>query len=176
HGELNRSVRLLQNIAKNEGLSPMNFAQSVHNTASGLFSIIQKLMQNMNAIAAGKDTFCMGMMDALVWLDLNPRDKVLITVYDDYIPEPYLCYTPLNNHCFALSFVLEKQNDINQNKLKNYIYWTIKSQNRNNISSENKQDIPNALMFLSWYLNQNESYLDQDFSQQKISWHKNHNE
>ena len=39
HGEIHRTLTLLSSLAGNEALSPAFFAQSVHNTASGMFGI-----------------------------------------------------------------------------------------------------------------------------------------
>ncbi len=42
HGELKTTLELLVSCAKGEPLSPTAFSQSVHNTASGLFTITTK--------------------------------------------------------------------------------------------------------------------------------------
>lgn len=42
HGELERTVQLLQDILSGEDASPTAFSQSVHNTAAGLFTIATK--------------------------------------------------------------------------------------------------------------------------------------
>lgn len=150
HGELQRCVNLFDYIYNQESLSPMAFAQSVHNTASGLYSIIHKKTHSLNAIAAGEQTFCMSMLDALVWMKLNPNQDVLVTVYDDYFPQEYKDLDIGVNSRYALSLLISLQPpkgsegqliscELNTNGLEKKV----------NLADN---DIPQALKFLAWYL------------------------
>ena len=40
HGDLNRTTKLIENVANQEELSPTQFGLSVHNAVSGLYSIM----------------------------------------------------------------------------------------------------------------------------------------
>ena len=53
HGELARSMTLLQGLAAGKPLSPTDFSMSVHNTAAGLCSIQGKAALPMSSLAAG---------------------------------------------------------------------------------------------------------------------------
>ena len=54
HGELARSMTLLQALADGQALSPTDFSMSVHNTAAGLCSIQGKAAIPMTSLAAGR--------------------------------------------------------------------------------------------------------------------------
>ncbi len=150
HGELQRCVSLFDYIYHQESLSPMAFAQSVHNTASGLYSIIHKQTHSMNAIAAGEQTFNLSLIDALVWLKLNPDHNVLVTVYDDYFPEAYKALDMGVNCRYAVSFVIGV-NKPDDNQIKP-IQCEL-SQTEAQID-DTHQDSPQALNFLVWYLSE----------------------
>lgn len=55
HGELARSMTLLQALANGQALSPTDFSMSVHNTAAGLCSIQGKAAIPMTSLAAGEN-------------------------------------------------------------------------------------------------------------------------
>jgi hypothetical protein len=102
HGELQCTVELLKDLASHTLLSPTHFSQSVHNTAAGLFSVMHKLHHNITSLAAGDNTFKMGLIDACTWLQLHPTDTVLLAMFDEYIPEIY----QQNNFEYAVAFLL----------------------------------------------------------------------
>ena len=56
HGELTRTLGLLQDIVSKEALSPLAFSQSVHNTASGIYGIVSGNTAASTSIAAGEET------------------------------------------------------------------------------------------------------------------------
>src|SRR5688572_17017530 len=55
HGEVHRSVELLEALARAEPLSPMAFSLSVHNAAAGIFSIGRVVRSGSTSVAAGGD-------------------------------------------------------------------------------------------------------------------------
>lgn len=77
HGEVNLSLSLINSILNNELPSPMNFSQSTHNASLGLFGINRKIEAPGTAISAGKDSFKMGLVSALGFLNKYPEKKVL---------------------------------------------------------------------------------------------------
>jgi hypothetical protein len=155
HGELGRAVEILKNIYHKEILSPMNFAQSVHNSAAGLFSIIHRLHQNINSIAAGDNTFLMGMVEAFTWLELNPQQTILLTIFDDNIPDEYRSLAIKSNYQYAVSLLLT--NDLAQPSALVFSLDFIKkldSRMRGNdgetVRGNDGGTLPQALEFLQW--------------------------
>ncbi|NOY92090.1 MAG: beta-ketoacyl-ACP synthase [Deltaproteobacteria bacterium] len=87
-GEIDIMVTLLEQIAEGErGLSPLRFKHSVHNAASGLVSIAKGNRGFSTAMAAGRRSFEMGLLEAFGLLAADERE-VLLCVADDRLPEP----------------------------------------------------------------------------------------
>ncbi len=163
HGELKRTVGLLQDIAAKEILSPMSFAQSVHNIAAGLFSVIHKLQQNMTSIAAGDSTFLMGMIETVTWLKLNPGKVVLLTMFDQYIPDEYEALNIQSNYEYAVALLLT--NNLTSTPA---ISLTLVYTKRHVL----KKELPLALEFLAWLLQPQEQELTQSTGEQILRWCK----
>ena len=89
HGEVNLSLNLITSILNEELPSPMNFSQSTHNAPLGLFSIYGKNQAPGTAISAGKDSFKMGLVSALGFLNCNPDKKVLCIYAEPKIDQLY---------------------------------------------------------------------------------------
>ena len=152
HGEINSTVKLLKEISDQAILSPTNFSQSVHNTSAGLFSVIHKLQQNMSSIAAGDQTFLMGMIEGLAWLKLNPEKTILLTMFDEVLPREYQSLKVPSNYTYAVSLILSgKQLD------SPGFSWSVDTLNQDD---EVKQ-LPQALEFLSWFLRPTKKILKQ---------------
>lgn len=160
HGEINSTVHLLKEISEKTVLSPTNFSQSVHNTAAGLFSMIHQLQENMTSIAAGNETFLMGMIEAIAWLKLNPEKTVLLTMFDEVLPDEYQSLNVQNNYTYAISMVLTNQ----------YLNTCSISLSFNTLNPDNKvKHLPQALEFFAWFLRPTKEIL----IQQSAIWCKN---
>ncbi|QSX33930.1 beta-ketoacyl synthase chain length factor [Shewanella avicenniae] len=105
HGELNRTIGLLEDIIAQQPLSPTAFSQSVHNTASGLFGIVCGNQQASTSIAAGRETLAQAMVEA--YSQLATKDAPLLLVYgDDPVPPIYDQYTDELEYPLALALLL----------------------------------------------------------------------
>jgi len=106
HGELVRTREILKSISEGVEISPAAFAQSVHNTGSGLYTIIAKSNAPSTSIASGANTFAFGWIDAQAYLAGNPGHKVMLVDSDEVIPEEYQRYSG-QVHCdHALAMIL----------------------------------------------------------------------
>jgi hypothetical protein len=105
HGEIQRTQALLANLAAAEPLSPTAFSLSVHNTASGLYSIASNNCEPSTAIAAGADTLALAVVEAAG--ALQHCERVLVVFADEPLPAHYTtasrCEMP-----HALALLLEK--------------------------------------------------------------------
>lgn len=81
HGELNRTVALLQDIIREQPISPIGFSQSVHNTASGIFSILTQNRAPSTSIAAGETTLEQAFLEA--YAQLCEENSALLLVFGD---------------------------------------------------------------------------------------------
>lgn len=174
HGETNRVQSLLKQIAQKELLSPMDFSQSVHNTASGLLSLSQGIKSNINSIAGGKDTFFMAIIEALTYLQLNPHSQVLLVIYDEPLAACYQSYDCDYDQQYACAFMMD-----------NYAHTTKDGFScRLDISpraeGEKRKEIavhttvfPPALIFLAWAYDEFDNNLKQDGAFWQFNWYKN---
>ncbi|MDO6618480.1 beta-ketoacyl synthase chain length factor [Pseudomonadota bacterium] len=92
HGELTRTLGLLQDIVIKEPLSPLAFSQSVHNTASGIYGIVTGNTAASTSIAAGEETLAQAMVEVFAQLAENP-EPILMVFADDPVPPIYNQYT-----------------------------------------------------------------------------------
>ncbi len=97
HGELNRTVDLLQDIVRQQPISPIGFSQSVHNTASGIFSILTDNRSPSTSIAASENTLSQAIIEAYGQLaeDNSPLllvfgDEPVSDIYKEFTQEPEL--------------------------------------------------------------------------------------
>lgn len=85
HGELARSMTLLQALADGQALSPTDFSMSVHNTAAGLCSIQGKAAIPMTSLAAGENSLMAGLTEAVCALQVGAR-RVLLVAFEGPVP------------------------------------------------------------------------------------------
>lgn len=111
HGELPRTVEILQQVLQGEEASPMAFSQSVHNTSAGLFTIANKSPIPATSLAGCESSLHHALIEAYAYLNDNPDHRVLVIDFDAPLPEPYDIYeaspTP---PLYALGLVLRAGN------------------------------------------------------------------
>ncbi|WP_299008533.1 beta-ketoacyl synthase chain length factor [uncultured Shewanella sp.] len=108
HGEINRTMALLNDITVSQGLSPTHFSQSVHNTASGIFSILTKNYAPSTAIAAGTASLSQALIEAYAQLNENP-EPILVVYGDEPVPSIFRTFNSQPEWPIAMAFVLKKQ-------------------------------------------------------------------
>ena len=107
HGEIHRTVGLLTDLANDEPLSPMAFSLSVHNTASGLYSITSGNTAPSTAIAAGLDTLPMAFIEAIG--QLQRHEEVMLVYAEEPLPDDYQPFAPDDDsHLLGLALRLGK--------------------------------------------------------------------
>ncbi len=86
-GEIQTTDQLCIELAKPFGLvSPSAFHNSVHNTVAGYWGIAQQCTRPASALAAGRDTFALGLLEA--WCQLACQGgELLLVCYDEIWPE-----------------------------------------------------------------------------------------
>lgn len=144
HGELHRSMSLIQDILQGEEASPMAFSQSVHNTAAGLATIATKKALPLTSIAAAENTFQSALIDAWIYLADNPEHKVLVIDFDEPLPEPYLQFETQNYRGYGLGLVLSSGDN----------YAVSQEQNNDGYQVE----LPQGLDFIRHFLSNNNDW------------------
>lgn len=105
HGELDRTVELLQSLARREPLSPTEFSLSVHNSAAGLFSIARRDRSPASAVAAGEDSLAAGMLEGIGLL-ADGQPQALVVYADADPPAPYRGHIGVGSPVFAVAILL----------------------------------------------------------------------
>ena len=82
HGSINESIALLENVARDERISPAVFSHTVHNAQAGLFSIAAQNREASSSLAGGEDSFASGLVEALAHLSRDPERAVLLVMGD----------------------------------------------------------------------------------------------
>ena len=86
HGEAERTLTLLKDLAARAEISPTLFSMSVHNAVPGLWSILNGNRAPLCAVAAGPETFGWGLVEALAAFRAEPSAPVLYLYGDDLLP------------------------------------------------------------------------------------------
>jgi hypothetical protein len=108
HGELARTAELLNSIVAAEALSPTAFSMSVHNTASGLYSIAQQDKSASSAVASGIDTLESGFLDAVCGLHATDEARMMLVIADERPPEPFAAIVDAELPAYAAAFLLTR--------------------------------------------------------------------
>jgi hypothetical protein len=103
HGEADRTLALLQDLAAQRELSPTVFSMSVHNAVPGLWSIFKGNHAPITAVAAGEATFGWALVEASAAWQADPGTPVLCLYAEDRLPEPWAAGEPQQGlHVVAL--------------------------------------------------------------------------
>lgn len=89
HGEFGRTLSLLSALAAAEPLSPADFSLSVHHALVGLLSIATRNHSGHTAVAAGRESFAYGLLEASVAAAADPDQPVTLIHFDEPLPPPY---------------------------------------------------------------------------------------
>lgn len=107
-GSLARTLELLAALARDEPLSPAVFSVSVHNGTTGLCSIARGDRSATTAVAAGRDSLGMGLLEAACLISAGAT-HVVMCYADQNLPPPYDMAPGrgLQHRPFSISLLLE---------------------------------------------------------------------
>ena len=91
----------------------MQFSLSVHNAVCGILSIAWKLEEMQSVIAAGCDSFAMGITETLSLLNAYPKRDVLFIYVDYPLPDVFAAFNEpaMQAEARALLFSQTSKND-----------------------------------------------------------------
>jgi len=114
HGEIVRTWDILSSIHAGTEISPTAFSQSVHNTSSGLYTILKSSTAPSMSMGSGANTFAHGWLEAQAYLAANPTHRVLLVDFDEVLPQEYQPYNVNINceHSLAMTLHLVDQGGI----------------------------------------------------------------
>jgi len=111
HGEVSRSVELLNDLANGVPLSPTSFGLSVHNATGGLFSIARKDQAGNIAFAAGQSSIEHAVIEACGLL-CDGEPAVLLVVYDCPLPAVYSEFEDVREQPHAWAWLMQAPADV----------------------------------------------------------------
>ncbi len=107
HGDIERTLSILSELAAGQPVSPMNFSLSVHNAVPGVVSIHNRVTSAISSIASGDEALVPGLLEALGML--SPEcPKVLCAFADVALPEIYQPTADDAGLSYACCFVLSQ--------------------------------------------------------------------
>lgn len=104
HGDIERTLSVLLDLAKDGSVSPKNFSLAVHNAICGVLSIHSGLKGPINAIAAGEQALVPFLLEAAG--TLLDYEQVLCIMCDVPLPEVYRTEQSLPQTAYAACFLL----------------------------------------------------------------------
>lgn len=105
HGDVGRAVKLLDDLARGEALSPTGFGMAVHNASAGLFSIARADRANHIALAAGAASLHHALIEACGLL-ADGADTVLLVMCDCPLPAVFSHFEDCQEQPHAFAWLL----------------------------------------------------------------------
>jgi hypothetical protein len=103
HGDIYRTLTLLEDLVTTGAVSPAEFSVSVHNAIGALQGIAMQDACDYTTISAGQDNAVAGLVEACAFLKAG-ASSVLLVLYDELLPplyQPYLA-EPTFSYGFAI--------------------------------------------------------------------------
>ena len=143
-GDLVKTDELIEDVVDNQTLSPTKFALSVHNAVAGQYSILTDNKQPSTTIAAGIDSFHMGLCDAVARLKQSDNDELIMVCTETIAPEKYVPYITEQQIDHSVAILLSKTEG-------REVSLTPKTSNQAADKEQHNNTLPQALAFLAWY-------------------------
>ncbi|WP_448622725.1 beta-ketoacyl synthase chain length factor [Dickeya fangzhongdai] len=157
HGELERNLRILLALSKQESLSPTDFAMSVHNSAVGSLTIAAQAPLVSTSISAGMDSFQQGLVEVAA-LQSAGYSHVLLVDFDGAIPEFYHSQVAGQMPCYPYAVALLLAPGT-----------TLTCETRAMIDGATEPALPQSLQFLHGWLSCNPTFAV-DGERQRWHW------
>ncbi|WP_292360811.1 MULTISPECIES: beta-ketoacyl synthase chain length factor [unclassified Methylophaga] len=113
HGDTGLTLSLLEEIARDQPISPTGFSLAVHNAVAGIISIARKDKSPITAISAMNGLLLQTLFEAAAQLERHER--VFCVVYDIPLPALYQPYELSVPFPLALAFVVSRSDDAKAN-------------------------------------------------------------
>ncbi len=106
HGEVARSLPILEDLARGLPSSPTQFSMNVHNAVAGVWSIARQDPSPSNSVAAGAETFGLGLLEAFSLHVAVPSQPVLFVYADEPLPAPFAAFTDREAPLHAVALLI----------------------------------------------------------------------
>jgi len=163
HGNINESIDLLDRLAERQPLSPTAFSHTVHNAQAGLFSIAAANRRASSSIAAQRDSFACGYLEALTLLEREPDRPVLLVVGDVPLAPTFAALVEEPAGSYGLGLLLAREGEGTE----------LAFGRPPDASAPEPARWPDAIEFLRWYLS-GESSLVLGSARRPWKWQRLH--
>lgn len=126
YGEINQQFNMSKKIVTEHEVNPALFSYSVFNTAIGQLTIFYKNNERAISITCYDNFLDTILLQSIAFLNNSGKDKALLIVADEKLPQSYEEISKDKNYSFAFSFIIsadKNESDINieiiDNKNKN---------------------------------------------------------
>lgn len=143
HGELERTIKIVNSMASEQEISPKDFSLSVHNCSLGLFSIFTNNKHPGTSIAAGTNSFGFALLESYNYLQRFPQEKVLLTCFDLEVTQPFDQFQQATFPSYSISLLLTTEQDEGQHLSFNF----------NQLDELKVPELPLALRFFEFLFN-----------------------
>lgn len=116
YGEINQQFNMSKKIVTEHEVSPAMFSYSVFNTAIGQLTIFYKNNERAISITCYDNFLDTILLQALAFLNNSDKDKALLIIADEKLPQSYEEISKDKNYSFAFSFIIssdKNKSDIN---------------------------------------------------------------
>lgn len=141
HGDLERTLGVLTDLARGEPVSPMHFSLSVHNAITGIVSIHSGITANITSIAALDQSLVPVLLEAAGLVN-ESGGPVMCVIADAPVPEIYRrdCCWPLAP--FAASFLVGSGDGL--------AVSLDRADDGTNMTDDAPEELPQALRFIEF--------------------------
>ena len=164
HGEIIRTMDLLQSVAEKEPLSPAAFSMSVHNTSAGLQSILTKNILPSTTLSAGKDSLCQAVIEAYSRSIQSGGEDVLLIYSDTRLPKMFVAHSDeeMVDHALALLVCADKE------EADYYLSWVEPT------DDVDPDTLPHSLAFVRFLCQSTQAHLVFNSKQRQWCWSRKH--
>jgi len=106
HGEVARSLPILEDLARGLPSSPTQFSMNVHNAVAGVWSIARQDPSPSISVAAGPETFGLGLLEAFSLHAADPSRPVLFVYADEPLPAPFAAFADREAPLHAVALLI----------------------------------------------------------------------
>lgn len=106
HGDVTRTLPILEDLARGLQPSPTQFSMTVQNAVAGVWSIARKDPSPSVSLAAGPETFGLGLLEALALHRADPVRPILFVYADEPVPEPFSAFADRDVPLHAVALLI----------------------------------------------------------------------
>jgi hypothetical protein len=117
HGDIERTLSVLVDLARGEPASPMDFSLAVHNAIAGVLSIHCHITSNISSMAADSGAVVPVLLEAVGMLS-EKVPKVLCIICDVALPEIYRTAEDAGDYPFVACFTVTNASGVDDLQLR----------------------------------------------------------